>query len=209
MLDTIIMALATIIASIASAVVSAKITKNKMSREVKETSENMLAAREDIEEKFSIDSRVRLGLGIKELRIMNFASTAILSPDIVDYIGQSSKNELSERIEKLLLKENVKLTLLITAPGSYAAEEAISSEKVINMNMDITNRKQIFYQAYAGIHSKIQENGIFNGCYKEGRFQYRITNIALPYAIFQVKYVDPRKDHIKIDLYSPYISRES
>lgn len=170
---------------------------------------NAFGAREVVDASIPLDERVKLGLGIKEIRVLNFASSSILSPGIVDFIGLPSRSEFSDRIEDLVCKENIKLTLIINAPESEAAKEAITNGKIVNQNTDCQNRDQVFYQAYAGIQRRIRKNEIFYESFKKGNFKYRVTTVSLPYAIFQVKYEDETKNHIKIDLYSPYISSES
>lgn len=166
-------------------------------------------AREDVESQNGLDKRLKLGIGIKEIRILNYASTSVLTPSLVDFSNLTHCSNLSDRIKELVCKEGVKITLIINAPDCAAADEALRSEKIINMNIDGNNRGQVFYQSYKGIQEIIGENGAFYNSYKSKDFKYHITEVALPYAIFQVKHNNSKKDYVKIDLYSPYISNES
>ncbi len=188
---------------------SAKTVKKKEMTNRHDTCHPRFCSREELELEHPFDQRVQLGLGIKEIRILNYACNAILSPHIVDYIGMPSNRDFSDTIDKLVVDENIRLTIVITAPMSMAAEEALTSQKIVNLNTDTHNRNQVFFQSFSGIQNRIDVGGSFYHSYQSGRFNYRITQIALPYGLFQVKYNDPSKDHIKIDLYSPYISRES
>lgn len=171
-------------------------------------SKNMFGSREHVESASPLDDRVAVGLGIKEIRIANYTSNVWLNTELVDAIGLSSRSALVQRMQELVEKENIRLTMVITAPGSQASKEAISSEKVININTTIEDREKLFYCAYYAIRQNIQPGGYLHNSFKEGDFKYRLTDISLPYGIFQVIYEDKSKNHIKLDLYSPYIARE-
>ena len=203
----------TIISSLSRKKQHTKKNKKKQHVEVAEKSTKnglkIFDSREKVESLVPLDERIKVGLGIKEIRILNFACTSILSPNLVDYNGLPTRSELYNRIEQLIHEENIDLAIVISAPESEGADDALNSEKIVNLNTDIKTRRQVFYQSYGGLQKKISAGGAFYNSYCSGRLKYRITKIALPYAIFQVKYKDSKKDHIKIDLYSPYISRES
>lgn len=183
----------------------------KMSKKAKDADEyvrKMFGSREQVEKASPLDERVALGLGIKEIRIANFTSNAWLNTELVDAEALPSRSALVQRMQELVEKENIRLTMVITAPGSQASKEAISSEKVININTTIEDRERLFYCAYYAIRQNIQPGGYLHNSFKKGDFKYRLTDISMPYGIFQVIYEDESKNHIKLDLYSPYIARE-
>lgn len=180
----------------------------KIAQENEQFARNTFGSREEVEKWSPMDERLNYGLGIKEIRIINFTSNTLLNPELVDMVGLSSRSVFSERIEGLVNKENVRLTLIITAPGSEAAKESIRSHKVININTTDEDREKVFYCAYDALKQKIMPGGVYHKSYTENNFVYKITDISLPYGIFQVIYEDSSKNHIKLDLYSPYITRE-
>lgn len=203
--------------AVATAAVTLLATAGKLIRAKKraETAEkneqlarNAFGARDKVDNSIPLDERFAVGLGIKEVRIMNFASTTLLVPDVADTYGMRSSGELAERLEQLVCEENVRVRIIVTAPDSVAAREAVENEKVINVLVPHNARERIFYDAYAALRKKISEGGSFHESYQSGRFVYRLTEVALPYGIFQVIYDDPKKNHIKLDIYSPFITRE-
>ena len=201
------------IVSIVGALITAAATiyASKMGKDAKKAREyarNMFGSREQVESASPLEERVALGLGIKEIRMANFASNVWLNTELVDAEALPSRSALVKLMQELVEKENIRLTMVVTAPGSQAAKEAISSEKVININTTVEDREKLFYCAYYAIRQNIQPGGYLHNSFKEGDFKYRLTDISLPYGIFQVIYKDKTKNHIKLDLYSPYIARE-
>ncbi|MBR6519192.1 MAG: hypothetical protein IKT63_05925 [Oscillospiraceae bacterium] len=180
----------------------------KTAKDAIEYARNMFGSRESVESRSPLKDRVAPGLGIKEIRIANFTSNAWLNVELVDTDALSSRSEMVQLMEELITKEDIRLKMVITAPDSEAANEAIRSKKVINMHTTMEDREKLFYCAYYAIHNNIQPGGAFHKSFTENNFMYRVTDVAMPYGIFQVIYEDESKDHIKLDLYSPYISRE-
>ena len=194
--------------SIARIQISKANNRAKIAEDNERIAQNIFGSRENVDGSIPLEERIGLELGIKEIRILNLSSNTVLNPEIVDVSIKEKHNELSRRIEKLVVQEKIKLVMVIAAPDSEAAKEAVRTEKVINTRIHRNKRELVFYSAYAAIQEKIAQDGVFQDSYEKGRFVYRLTEDVLPYAIFQVKYEDSRKNHIKLDLYSPYIGGE-
>lgn len=104
---------------------------------------------------------------------------------------------------RLLEDGDFSLELVITAPGSFAAQDAIDCEKLGNSALE-AYPEAIFLSAYCNICRLIEEHPVFKKAYNDKRFRFMVTDNVLPYALFQVAYKDGYEDsnHIKVDLYS-------
>ena len=104
---------------------------------------------------------------------------------------------------QLLQDEEFSLELIITAPGSFAAQDAIDCEKLGNSALEACP-EAIFLSAYCNIRRLIKEHPVFEKAYADKRFRFMVTDNVLPYALFQVAYKEGHEgsNHIKVDLYS-------
>ena len=103
----------------------------------------------------------------------------------------------------LLKHDDFSLEIVINAPGSYAAQDAVDNEKLGNSSME-ANAEAIFLASYYNIHRLIQEDPVFRKAYQNKRFRIMVTDNVMPYSLFQVEYQKgyEENNHIKVDLYS-------
>lgn len=197
-----------IIGAILGAIAGAIATHLLSNKKENKNSIEFFGARKIIDSAIPLHNRVKTGLGIKEIRVLNYAGTTIVDPNNSDYTNFSEKDELSTALFRVLDRENVKFTIILTNPESEAAREAIRSRKVINNKYNDTNREMIFADACDALKKALSDGGDLHNAYKGNRINCRLTDIALPYGLFQVIYNDASKNHIKVDLYSPEIPDE-
>ena len=197
-----------ILGAIAGAIATHLLSGNKKTDDSNRYALKYFGARKIIDSAIPLHNRVKTGLGIKEIRVLNYAGTTIVDPNNSDYSNFSEKDELSTALFKVLDRENVKFTIILTNPESEAAREAIRSRKVINNRYNDTNREMIFSDACDALKKALSDGGDLHNAYQENRINCRLTDIALPYGLFQVTYNDASKNHIKVDLYSPEIPDE-
>ncbi len=167
-----------------------------------------LGSRDEIEAVYTIEERFSMIEHIREVRFLNFASTVILTPDLVDP-HHAGAVILSEKINRLL-EMGKYVEFIITEPGSFAMKDAV--DKVANNTVG-DNIEATFYAAYAGIIEKLKDHeSPFYKAYtdRRRRFNYYVTDIALPFAIFITEYEKGYEKYncIKIDLYSAELKAE-
>ena len=103
----------------------------------------------------------------------------------------------------LLKHEDFSLEIVLNAPGSFAAQDAVDNEKLGNSSME-ANAEAIFLASYYNMHRLIQEDPVFQKAYQNKRFRIMVTDNVMPYALFQIEYQKgyEENNHIKVDLYS-------
>lgn len=141
---------------------------------------------------------------VKKITMCCYTAGSILNPGAVTNVSRRTARRLSDAIN-LLLNEDIhfNLELIITDPNSKAAGEAITHQKIGNIN------KHTFYDSLQKLHKCFDsdaENGIFRERWKQG-FICKVTDLSLPYSILKVEYKEgyTHLNHIKIDLYSPLL----
>lgn len=155
---------------------------------IKSTIPVFMADKSEIEECIPLNVREKDAI---EIRLVNYAGTSFLSNS---EIADSYDKKWTEWFDSAL-NGGTKITLVLTAPNSYAAKDA---EK---------------YKMYPPMGSKTEIKDIIpkniekiNKLYKEHKnikLAAYLTDIALPYAIFETRFKDSEDNHIKVDLYSP------
>lgn len=148
---------------------------------------------------------------VKKISMCCYTAGAVLNTGSVIWEKVKSAEKFENAIEVLLREEpTFCLELTITNPNSKAAFEAISNNKIGNKN------KHTFYDTYKKVYNCMHnENNtnlinIFSERWEDGFF-CKVTDVSLPYAIMHVEYKTGFEslNHIKIDLYSPYLKRNS
>lgn len=170
----------------------------------------LMGSREEIEAYYTIENRFEMIEHIKEIKILNLASTSVVSPILIDYYSESSKS-LSAKIQEAL-KRGIYVELIITEPGTYAMNDAL--KKVANRNLaNIKDRRAVFYGAYASLNESLHDTGseyykAYNRQPKQ--FNYYLTDISLPFSIFCIEFKPGYEEYnnIKIDLYSAELKAE-
>lgn len=168
----------------------------------------LMSSRDDIESIYSIEDRFKHIDHIKDIRILNLASTTIVSPAIADYYHHGS-TLLAKKIQDALCK-GVYVELIITEPGTYAMDDAL--RKVANRT-SVKDQRAVFYGAYANLFELLHntDSEFYKAYNRQPRqFNYFLTNISLPFSIFCIEYEAGYKeyDNIKIDIYSAELKAE-
>lgn len=141
---------------------------------------------------------------IKSIRMSCYAASLVFAPQI-NMVDERAfdRGVLFNVLAELLKDDEFSLEIIITAPDSFAAAEAIENEKLGNGRLE-EYPEAIFLSSYCNIYRLIEQDPIFIKAKKERRFKFMVTEMALPYAIFQTVYKTgyTHNDHIKLDLYS-------
>lgn len=118
---------------------------------------------------------------------------------LANYIDDSLRND-----------DEFEFSLVITNPASKAAAESIYNRKLGNPTFNNKNISS-FDSACDALCEKLNHDDDWNKCFNEGRFLCKVTDVSLPYALMKVEYVQPYENfnHIKVDLYSPFLSSNS
>ncbi|MDD6812693.1 MAG: hypothetical protein PUD93_12705 [Lachnospiraceae bacterium] len=148
-------------------------------------------------------------MDIQEIRIANYACNSLFAPQNGESRGLARNENLANIVDGLVKREHVQFSVVITKPECEAAKEAVRNEKIINHDIEKNERKKVFSSALEEMQKCIASNGKYCKEYRENQVRFACTEISLPYGIFQVTYKNHKQDHIKVDLYSPYIPHES
>ena len=128
----------------------------------------------------------------KKIRLLNYAGTSFLASQ---EIANSYDEEWRDWFKTMLLGGDVEVTMILTDPNSYAAVDA-ALYKMYPPNGSKADRKSIIDLNIDNIKKLYKDNPAI-------KLNAYLTDIALPYALFETTFKDPGKDHIKVDLYSP------
>lgn len=129
-----------------------------------------------------------------EIIIINYAASSFLIPNIAsDNVYKREKRLLFET----MLNSGTLFKFVIVRPNSWASKEA-AKNKLRIMACHGVEKKDIFAMSLEALNRLKETYG--------DKIQYRLTDVALPYAAMQVINNAEHKysDHIKIDLYSPF-----
>lgn len=141
---------------------------------------------------------------IKSIHISCYAATIIFTPQINMVDERAFDRGVFFNIFAELLKDDeFSLEIIINAPNCMAAKEAAESEKLGNGRLE-EHPEAIFLSSYCTIRRLIKDDPVFAKAKREHRFNFMITDMALPYAIFQTNYKSEYSnyDNIKVDIYS-------
>lgn len=145
---------------------------------------------------------------IKQIRMSCYAASIVFNParDMVDDKAYDN-GLLFNTFTELLRDPEFSLEIIINAPDSPGAREAIANDMLGNSSLD-EYPEAVFYGAYAGISRLIMEVPEFNHAYQEKRFRFYLTDVVMNGAIFQIEYKElwQEFDHIKYDIYSYNLS---
>lgn len=141
---------------------------------------------------------------IKRIRMSCYAASIIFNPDRSMVDDKAFDNGiLFNTFGELLRDPSFRLEILINAPNSLGAKEAISNGMLGNNSLE-HYPEAVFLAAYAGLDRLINEVPEFKAAYKENRFHFYLTDIPMTGSIFQVEYKTDWSefDHVKYDFYS-------
>lgn len=166
---------------------------------VKQKPKNVwMATKEDTEyaREFPLEKRI---VGIKHLTLMNFAASSFLGGDfIADVYGSEYKNWFFDNLKS----GELKVTIILTNPNSFAAKDAALSrmnplERRVRSRHDIIqNNLNILLDFLAKLDSE--------GANNKPNITIHLTDICLPYGIMLgEKLSDKSVTYMKVDLYSP------
>lgn len=132
---------------------------------------------------------------------------------------EGNAEEVSDAFISFINTERTAFDLIITNPYSNAAVDAARFGKLGNNNFK-TKRRDVpayvnttepFENAYSSIIQQINTNIAIQRKMESNELNIYITDISLPYALFQIEYIDKFSylNHIRLDLYSPFLSSNS
>ncbi len=143
----------------------------------------------------------------KEITFVNYASTAFIAAAkaVPDHVISKSLRDLY--LNKI--KSGCNFKFLVTEPNTFADFDAsLSKMKVIpRKGVCQSNIISLGLEGLKNDYTEFYKNG--NSEY--GDFEFATTDIALPYALLLVTNDENHSnlDHIKVDLYSPFLSDDN
>lgn len=155
---------------------------------IKSTIPVFMADKAEIEECLSLKEREE---NATEIRLMNYAGTSFLASSEIAYDYDEKWKQWFESA----LNGDVRITLILTEPNSYAAKDA-EKYKMYPPNGSKSEIKDIIPKNVKKVNDMLKK-------YKKIKLTAYLTDIALPYAIFETKFKNSDENHIKVDLYSP------
>lgn len=141
---------------------------------------------------------------IKQIRISCYAANIIFNPGRRMVDDRAYDNGLLfNTFGELLRDPEFSMEILITAPDSIGAQEAIRNRMLGNRALE-DHPEAVFLSAYAGLYRLISEVPEFKQAYQERRFRFYLTDVVMTGAIFQIQYKTEWNefDHVKYDMYS-------
>ena len=141
---------------------------------------------------------------VRQIRMSCYAANLVFTP-FVEMIDDKAydRGMLFNTFAELLRDPEFSLEIIINAPDSIAAQEAIRNDMLGNSRLE-EHPEAVFYSAYANLMRLVTEDEIFRRANEEKRFRYYLSNTFMVGAIFQIGYKDGYEefDHIKFDLYT-------
>ena len=140
---------------------------------------------------------------IKEINMACYSANMIFTADR-DMLDRNSYDlGMMFRIFANLLKDpDFNLRMVLNAPGSFAAQDAVDYRKLGNSSFE-EYPEAVFLSSFSNIH-KLMGIEPYSSASQQRRFSLILTECCLPYAIFHVVYKKGWEElnHVKIDLYS-------
>ena len=148
-----------------------------------------------------------------------YTGASFINKKDVTQTREGNAEEVSDAFIGFIKTERTAFDLIITNPYSNAAVDAARFGKLGNNNF-ITRRRDVpayvnttepFENAYDSIVKQIRRNTAIQRKMENNELNIFITDISLPYALFQIEYIDKFSylNHIRLDLYSPFLSSNS
>ena len=149
------------------------------------------SSRKTIETQSSLRERLK---GAKRVKLLNFAGTTLLYEKAIS----SDVHHKSVR-EEYDSMNNTQFQIILPKKGSLSEQDAVKYK--MREPYDLTDSQAVV---------NIMRNRLIEDAdTSNGRIQARFTECALPYALMIVTYEDKSRDHVKVDLYSPYLEWDS
>ena len=140
---------------------------------------------------------------IREINMACYAGSLIVAPgqNMIDHFA-FDYGMMFNIFTTLLEDDAFKMSIITTAPMSFASKDAKKFDRLGNSALEDAE-EAVFLGSFANIH-KLMETGPYKKAVESKRFSFMLTECALPYAIFQIRYKEgyEQYNHIKIDLYS-------
>ena len=166
-----------------------------------------VSTKAEIEAYFPIEERLH---GAKKIILCNFAGSSFL-------LGKGISTDYKEKWGLTLfglIAEGCNVTMVLTNPDSFAAYDA---EEYKMRAMRIREKTILSSNDFKGVLRKLIRSNIrYLNVLKTSsmpdlnkRFQLRLTDVALPCAYFLCEFDDTRRNHIKIDIYTPNSTKYS
>ena len=177
-----------------------------------------VASRKEIEESLDLvrdNFKKRFTRRIKKIRILGIALPAIFATDRADYSYKDKgfKRDKIFNYIKAAVKAGAELEVITNAPLPALIQDA--KAKVPPTGRTVEERIASIYDVYFNIKtlksSGSNSDPVFASASKDengSRFIHKLTNIVLPYSLFQIIFEDSYKgnNHIKVDIYSPEVA---
>ena len=140
---------------------------------------------------------------VKEVNLVCYAGSLVFASDkgAIDYKAYDY-GKMFNIFGELFKNKDFHLSMVINAPYSVASQDAIKYGKLGNGALK-DDEEAVFYLSYGRINELFKREP-YKSAYENKQFSLTITDCCLPYALFEIRYIDKYAsyNHIKIDLYS-------
>ncbi|MBR6155342.1 MAG: toll/interleukin-1 receptor domain-containing protein [Lachnospiraceae bacterium] len=140
---------------------------------------------------------------IEEINMTCYAASLQFAPqrDMVDRKAFDN-GRMFNTFSRLLEDPDFSMCIVTTMPDCPAVQDTIKYNKLGNSALK-RNPEAVFYGSFGKVNALCKQEP-YRSALKETRFQFMMTECAMPYALFQVLYKEPWQqfNHIKVDLYS-------
>lgn len=173
----------------------------------------LMQSRLEVHNNYSLDERLHISDGIykniRYIRLMNFASTLFINPEIGD-IGHTSVNgiTLPAAIEKIMKETEATVELILSEPNKYNLRDL--QTKIANHRAGSTDG--VLYSALATMYKNLSTDTIFSERMKKSvQFHFYVMTNSMPFSIFNVEFIGEasKYNHVKVDLYSAALADEN
>ena len=142
---------------------------------------------------------------IKEINMVCYAASLVAAPERDKVDKRAYDGGIFSRVITYLVSDpSISFSIIMNAPLSAAAKDAVVYEKLGNSGFENNNYGAgVFLVAYANF-DRLQNEEPYKSALANNRFDFMVTDCVLPYALFQIIYKDEwaEYNHIKVDLYS-------
>lgn len=170
-----------------------------------------IGPRKRIHESCSLDARFHISdkayKHISDIRIMNLACNLFLNPEVADakHLNVDGTSPIAKEINRIMGETSAVLRLILIEPSKFNlfdAKTKIANHRAGGPDAAVTS-------AIRSVYHMLTSDTLYKKLF-DTRFEFYLSRISLPFAIFNVEFTPDYKryNHIKVDLYSAELDTE-
>jgi len=156
--------------------------------------ERFIFSRSELEPQHPLELRLS---GATDIQLLNLAGTTLFYEKTI--VADNHHKSMKKLFGEILAKGETTVRMILPKAGSIAEQDAAQNK--LCESYDLGSSQTVL---------ETLRNQIVRDTQKFSKLQVRFASCAFPYALMIVCYKNmPEKNHVKVDLYSPYLSRDS